>query len=328
MELASVRALKLECKSRVRELWQDNSSRRALGVRAQGIGRSVRPKTIAVGILTSEKSDYKLALRVQNPLLVHGKEVETMREMAKGEVDVRFIGSVRKLQGTPFQGRIRPLRIGFSVGHVQVTAGTLGAFVQDTSQTMILSNNHVLANENNANPGDDVLQPGRFDGGTDPADAVATLTRFIPLDFTNPNVVDCAVAGVMNGVQFDAANLDALGQLAGVRTTPLGMNEPVAKIGRTTGVTQGVVIAVELDNVSVGYDAGDAVFDNQIEIQTSGGGPFSQGGDSGSLIVDGNQQAIALLFAGSDTGGPNNLGLTYANPIDAVFQALSVTLVI
>jgi hypothetical protein len=106
------------------------------------------------------------------------------------------------------------------------------------------------------------------------------------------------------------------------------MNEPVAKVGRTTGATRGVVIAAELDNVSVGYDAGNAVFDNQIEIQTSGGGPFSQGGDSGSLIVDSDMQAVGLLFAGSDSGGPNNLGLTYANPVGEVFRALSVSLVI
>ena len=31
-------------------------------------------------------------------------------------------------------------------------------------------------------------------------------------------------------------------------------------------------------------------------------GPFSQGGDSGSLIVDEKQLAVALLFAGGDQG--------------------------
>ena len=185
-----------------------------------------------------------------------------------------------------------------------------------------------MANENLAAAGDNVLQPGHADGGMDPADAVATLTNFIPLDFNNPNTVDCAVATVNAGIQIDAANLDSLGRLTGVRTAPLGSNEPVAKVGRTTEVTRGMVLAAELDNVSVEYDSGDPVFNNVIEIQTSTGILFSSGGDSGSLIVDGALQAVGLLFAGSDTGGPNGLGLTYASPIDSVFQALSVSLVI
>jgi hypothetical protein len=301
---------------------------RALGVRAQGIDRVSRPRTIAVGVSVASGNDYKLAVRVQHPLLIGSKEVATLRDMAKGEIDVRYIGRVQKAQGSVLQGRVRALRPGISVGHVQITAGTLGAFANDGAQTMILSNNHVLANENNAAAGDHIVQPGLFDGGTDPADAVATLTRFVSIDFQNPNLVDCAVAGLMDGIDIDSSNLDVLGRLAGVRIAPLGMNEPVAKVGRTTGATRGVVIAAELDNVSVGYDAGNAVFDNQIEIQTSGGGPFSQGGDSGSLIVDSDMQAVGLLFAGSDSGGPNNLGLTYANPVGEVFRALSVSLVI
>ena len=118
------------------------------------------------------------------------------------------------------------------------------------------------------------------------------------------------------------------GRLAGVRNTPLIQDEPVSKLGRTTAATYGTILATEMDNISIGYDAGDAVFNGQIEIQSSGSGPFSQGGDSGSLIVDANMQAIGLLFAGSDTGGPNNTGLTYANPIGAVLEALSIQLVI
>jgi hypothetical protein len=34
-------------------------------------------------------------------------------------------------------------------------------------------------------------------------------------------------------------------------------------------------------------------------------GPFSRGGDSGSLVVDADNKAVALLFAGGDQGGAN-----------------------
>jgi hypothetical protein len=323
MELESARALKHEARLQVRALWEQDTTRRALGVHAQAIGRASRPRTIAVGVAPGNANDYKLAVRVQNPLLMDSPEVQSLRDMAKGEADIRFIGAVRKAQAPVLQGRLRPLRIGCSVGHVRITAGTLGAFVQDANQTtMMLSNNHVLANENNASSGDHILQPGHFDGGNDPADAVASLTTFKAIDFQNPNLVDCAAATIMPGIQFDPGSLDELGQLAGVRTDPLVQNEAVAKLGRTTGLTRGVITAVELDNVTVGYDAGDAIFDNQIEILTPDGTAFSQGGDSGSLIVDSNQLAVGLLFAGNDSG------ITFANPIDEVFKALSVRLFI
>jgi hypothetical protein len=100
----------------------------------------------------------------------------------------------------------------------------------------------------------------------------------------------------------------------------------VSKIGRTTGLTHGRVTAFELDNVVVEYDNGDCRFDSQIEIEGEGDGSFSDGGDSGSLIVGEDLRAIALLFAGSDQGGSNGKGLTYANPIHNVLNALKADL--
>ena len=66
---------------------------------------------------------------------------------------------------------------------------------------------------------------------------------------------------------------------------------------------------------------------SQIEIQSSGTGPFSRGGDSGSLVYREDGVAIGLLFAGSESGGDNGSGLTYVNPIDAVLAAFGATLV-
>jgi hypothetical protein len=100
----------------------------------------------------------------------------------------------------------------------------------------------------------------------------------------------------------------------------------VAKIGRSTGLTRGRVTAFELDNVVVGYDIGNLRFDNQIEIEGAEAGPFSQGGDSGSVIVDEELKAVALLFAGGDQGGTNGQGLTYASPIHKVLEVLAVEL--
>jgi len=117
-----------------------------------------------------------------------------------------------------------------------------------------------------------------------------------------------------------------LGNLAGVGPAFLDAGTKVAKAGRTTGRTHGRVTAFELDNVVVGYDLGNLRFDNQIEIEGAEDGPFSQGGDSGSAIVDEELKAVALLFAGGDQGGSNGQGLTYANPIQTVLDTLKVDL--
>ena len=111
--------------------------------------------------------DFALAVRVQQRALEHSREVERITQHARGEVDVRYVGVVRK-RATPWhQQRCRPLRIGCSVGHFKVTAGTLGAVVRPRGggPLGVLSNNHVLANENRGKRGQAILQPGRYDGG-------------------------------------------------------------------------------------------------------------------------------------------------------------------
>src|SRR5207245_1674866 len=90
------------------------------------------------------------------------------------------------------------------------------------------------------------------------------------------------------------------------------------KNGRTTQATTGTVTDISV-NISVGYSGGVAQFRNQIGIRGIGG-PFSQGGDSGSLIVTANtNQPVALLFAGRTDNS-----ITFANPIAAVVQALGI----
>ena len=71
--------------------------------------------------------------------------------------------------------------------------------------------------------------------------------------------------------------------------------------------------------VNVTYGGGrTARFEDQIIT-----GPMSEGGDSGSLLVDADElKAVGLLFAGS--AGPT--GVTIHNPIDEVLGLLGVTL--
>jgi hypothetical protein len=190
----------------------------------------------------------------------------------------------------------------------------------------ILSNNHVLADENAGKKGDAIIQPGAFDGGSRANDTIGRLDKFVRLKKDGINFADAAMGSVEKAIQYDYKTLKGVGTLNGVATSMLDAGNDVSKVGRTTDATRGRVTAIELDNVVVGYDSGNLRFDNQIEIEGAGDSPFSQGGDSGSLIVNAQGEAVALLFAGGDQGGSNGKGLTYGNPIQAVFDLLGVDL--
>jgi hypothetical protein len=219
--------------------------------------------------------------------------------------------------------RVRPLRPGVSLAHVDVSAGTLGAFVRRDGVLHALSNYHVLAGSPAAEVGDVVVQPGPADGGQAPRDRVGTLAATVPLTRGRTATVDAAIA------LLDEQEVDLDYPVGRVTRTAVALGgEDVVKIGRTTAVTTGRVTAIELDDIVVGYgdELGDLRFDDQIEVESTGPGPFSRGGDSGSLVCTRDGIALGLLFAGSETGGDNGTGLTYLNPIDTVLAALGVEL--
>ncbi len=286
-------------------------------------------RSFSLGVARKAENDFRLAVRIQTRALEKSPLVETFVKHAKGEADVVYIGRIVKRQTPWTQQRLRPLEIGTSIGHFKITAGTLGCFVKKRSggTVRILSNNHVLANENAAKKGDAIIQPGRYDGGIKGKDTAGTLDTFVRLRTNQANFVDCALAALKIGIEFDGTAIQGLGQLAGLGPAVVDLDAPVEKVGRTTEHTRGRVTAFELDNVVVGYDFGNLRFDNQIEIEGADEGPFSQGGDSGSLILDADHRGVALLFAGGDEGGLNGKGLTFANPLHTVLDELSVDLV-
>jgi hypothetical protein len=304
---------------------------RSLGVRAKELPTAKDAmRTMAIGITTKGK-EHKLAIRLQRRALEDHPVLTRIREQAKGEVDIKYIGRIQKLEtAATLQKRRRPLVVGCSIGHFKITAGTLGCFVKDraTGEILILSNNHVLANENNAQVGNKIIQPGKFDGGKVSSDTIGQLGRFVKLKPTGTNLVDCALASIKASLMSCPRKLGSFGNIAGLGPAVVVDGTDVRKVGRTTGETKGRVTAFELDNVVVAYDIGNLRFDDQIEIEGAGSNAFSDGGDSGSLIFDKQLGAVALLFAGGDEGGSNNMGLTYGNPIRAVLDALKVDLVV
>jgi hypothetical protein len=286
-------------------------------------------RTIAIGVSRRGRNDYRLAVRLQRRALAAAPQVEAIRKRAKGEVDIRYIGRLTKRAVPMNERRRRPLRIGLSIGHFRITAGTLGAFVKLRSggQVRMLSNNHVFADENRGKAGDVIIQPGDADDGRTPADRVGALAEYRKLSRSKPNVIDAALAKVDSRIKYDSKALHGHGQLKGLLLDPELITGTVEKVGRTTGHTKGRVTAFNVRNVVVGFDIGNLRFDDQIEIEGTGAASFSDGGDSGSLIyTSAGHLAVGLLFAGGDVGGSNNAGLTYANPIRQVLDRLKVDL--
>jgi hypothetical protein len=242
--------------------------------------------------------------------------------------DVEEVGRVSASQpscSVQRRQRQRPAPCGISVGHIAITAGTIGAVVRDSGQEdngrrFILSNNHVLANANAAALGDAILQPGPLDGGALAENRIGALSRFARLDFTGrENTVDAAIAEITDGAASLA--ICSIGAVNGA-TRP-ARDLVVVKHGRTTGLTKGVITDVDAD-IRVDYEeAGVALFINTIVIRglppTT---PFSAGGDSGSLILDSQgRRACGLLFAGS-----RSADVTFANPIQSVLRRLRIRL--
>ncbi len=358
----------------------------AIGYKESGGVRTTQPAVIV--LVEQKKPNAGLNEEDKIPAQING--IPT---------DVFESGPIHALSSINPRGRFRPIIPGgVSIGHYKVTAGTFGTVVFDrkTGEKFILSNNHVLANSNEALIGDVILQPAATDGGQNPADVVARLERFIALNYiegavdppgptqptpggggTTPtpsgcditdilvsisnllaglagsekrveatkttgasgnaqatstppvstmtatasaanvkeNTVDCALVRPNDANMF-SQEISGIGVVSGTKPPAIGMR--VRKFGRTTGYTEGNITLLNA-TVNVGYSTSKgprtARFVGQVITEA-----MSQGGDSGSLIVDKTEnKAVGLLFAGSNAA-------TIFTPINAVLEALKITI--
>ena len=327
--------------STVRETLKEN--RDHLLARANVIATGVGYK-ISAGQKTSNLS---IVCSVTQKLAASKLSNQDLVPAALGGIptDVVQTGIIRTLQAPT--DRIRPAPGGASIGHRDITAGTLGCLVEKNGLKYILSNNHVLANSNNAEIGDPILQPGPYDGGSFPDDHIADLAEFVPVNLTGiPSECPIATgtAGFLNSiarllgsnVELQAINLQAtdnlvdaaiarplnpddvseeilqIGTIQGTAEGELGL--AIKKSGRTTQFTTGEIEQVDV-TVNVQYGEGKiATFTDQLMA-----GAMSQGGDSGSAVLDNENHIVGLLFAGSDT-------TTVINRIQNVFSSLGVSI--
>lgn len=217
-----------------------------------------------------------------------------------------------------------------------VGAGTMGCLVKDANDEIYgLTNNHVSGMCNFASLGEKILAPGHLDiyaaAPLDPFtigyhSKAANFVQGVPDNVIATENLDAAI--------FKIADPDRVSSLqGGIYDTPetvsaLTCNLHVEKIGRSTGHTQGFVLAQATGAFPVGYTSiyggNSQAYFEPVFIVRSPTGNFSEFGDSGALVtadVNGQREAVGLLFAGDSNGN------SYVLPLSSVLTSLGVTLV-
>ena len=204
-------------------------------------------------------------------------------------------------------------------GTIVCSSGTLGGLLLKNGEQYILSNNHVLALENEARKGDPVNQPGLIDNRcrAETEDFIGELAGWKKIKTTGKNKVDAAIAKAYPGM------VNPNGKIVGIGIpgndyvqAEVGMN--VKKSGRTSGITKGTVVAVDV-TIRLELDEGKfARFVKQIVIEPRKK-TFAEGGDSGSIVYLDQKPcppAVGLLFGGDERGWG------VINPMKEVLKAM------
>lgn len=291
----------------------------AVGTAGAALNSATEMLTQVNGVGITEGGDGNACIKILTRNLLRTSTTALANNYGLNQSDI-VVETIGRIEFKSATANHRPLFLGISVGHYKVTAGTIGCFVQDKKGSVsILSNNHILANTNNAFWGDPILQPGPLDGGRYMIDHIAKLTHFVPLEFSRTNNMDAAIAKVVDEIDISTA-IGEYKNITGIAAPTY--KQKVEKYGRTTGHTTGIITTRNLD-LQVDFEGKLIDFEDQFEIK---GGikngkriKFCLGGDSGSLILEkGTGKAVGLLFAGAEDGR------TFATPISDVLDAFSV----
>jgi hypothetical protein len=209
--------------------------------------------------------------------------------------------------------RARPALGGDSIGHYRGGAATLGCLAQDRQERGRV---YILCDRSGLCPaafspraGDPIVQPGIVDGGNPATDIIAEIARWAVVRDDPPNAaanISAALAAV-RGLTDVSPELRGRGFLRGVRQARSG--QPVFAVGRTGGVLSGV-------RNTPGPDGAVPIPFGEVIECSAMLGP----GDSGAILVDAENYALGLGFAGNDQ-------ISLFHPMQRVLDALNVDLI-
>lgn len=251
--------------------------------------------------------------------------------------------------GAPDASMHRPVVGGVSVGASRFvptgdfTVGTLGAVGRTTATsppiTIGLSNHHVLAHDSNRAFGDEIIQPEPTPFGRLPDDVIGQLLSWSFPEIVYSGVTDAAICSIDVPTVPEIAEL---GSATDTASASIGML--VTKRGRTTGVTHGIVTTDDsaellgtyyleypslppVNNPVTGVPTVTRQFTGQIQVMIDFPQSivWSEGGDSGSVVVDSDNNIVGLHFGHGFASDGDPIGFGIMTPISVVEQALGIT---
>jgi hypothetical protein len=230
----------------------------------------------------------------------------------------------------------RPLIGGISCCEPYLGSATLGGIVRDSTDGSLvgLTCNHCAGTlfdinytwpiyGNTAVDHIKLLQPSPNDGGSSPDDEIGAVKRAVATQFGEGgiNLVDCSIVTL----SADLAKTDIKNIHRGpfpflLETYDYQPGTVVYKNGRTTGLTEGVVVSTNVGISATNGDGDQAYFYNQIMIESETA--FIESGDSGSLILIkslGIWKIIGMLIAGNISGTQG-----FASRMDHITDLLNI----
>jgi hypothetical protein len=305
---------------------------------SEGILRSRHITAVAF----SETADEVLVFTSKK---ITQRDEKLLPQIFGDDVKVRYLNGGTASAGTPTGTFVNSAYAITPGGHYasggsifparHIGAGTLGCLTRDSVGTLFgLTNNHVSGMCNYSRTGEKILAPGHLDieaNGLDPF-TIGFHAMSLPMVSGVPDNVDILLNSDAALIQITDPNRVSSFQGTHYDTpslvAELQAGQQVEKVGRTTGLTSGKVVAQMAGPFPVIYQvpsvgAQIAYFEPVFVVQGNSG-PFSQNGDSGSLVtadVGGTRMAVGVIFAGDQAGS------SFVLPLAPILATLGVTIV-
>lgn len=216
----------------------------------------------------------------------------------------------------PIKGGIRINNIRNGSGHPR--SGTLGCLAKLDSDNswVILSNHHVLYGDSGQD-GDEIGQPWV-------GCCCCCRTNVIAVNLDKDLSLDCAIAKVKDDIAIENNILEIMNIEGNGVTIPIN-GERVRKRGATTGLTSGEITYIDPSTKEITINprpsGGPANDPGGCTNYRSGVNVFAYHGDSGSAIVNNDNEVVALLYSVSE-----DYSQGFANDIIRVQASLGITI--
>ena len=225
--------------------------------------------------------------RINNKIIVYVENQEVVKKvplsLAEFEIEFKILPQFHLLQSSCTDIN-RPLLGGVCLGikwyedpYVYRQCGTLGAIVRDkiNHEEFLLTNKHVVEDINGLIV-IDVINPCQFSG------EICGETDMISPE--NYPLVDGAL--ILPTVPTQKT-IRSIGEIMGATHPEIDMS--IKKYGATSGLTEGTILDIDFSTSVDGVYYSDQILTTDI----------SQPGDSGSVVLNNQNKAVGLLFAGS-----------------------------